>query len=701
MDITFPQSDALYGIPEHATSHLLRNTRGKGEGSYDDPYRLYNLDVFEYEPNSPIALYGSAPILYAHDAKTGRTVGLFWLNPTETWVDLDDGASNPGTKHTRWTSEEGNVDVWILPGPSAADVARQYTSITGRPAMPPLYSQMSHQCRWNYVSSKDVSEVNEGFNKIDMPVDVIWLDIEHTEGKRYFTWDYANFPDPEELQNRLAADGRHMVTIVDPHIKRDDSYRVNSEAKQRDFFVKNHDGNGAYQGDCWPGSSSWIDFLNPSARDWWAGLYALDSYSGSTDRLGIWNDMNEPAIFRGPEETMAKDAKHFGNVEHRAIHNMYGYLNTMATYKGLSERTSDNLRPFILTRSFFAGSQKYAAVWTGDNAAKWDHLKASIPMTLSLNVAGIVHSGADVGGFFGNPDDELIVRWYQTAAFLPFFRVHAHIETKRREPWLFSEETKSALRAAVIRRYSLQPYWSTLFYQAHHNGTSVVKPLWEEFPRDASNLGIDDEFLLGHSILVHPVTDQKATSVKVYFPNSNWYDSEKYNLVSSYALPKKEGGETDKGAEKSFDVNLNTVPVFYRGGRIVPKKERVRRSSQMMAYDPFTLVVALDQDGSAEGELFVDDGNTFDFEKKNQFFFSRMKFQNGVLSAKHENKGYDLGWSVERVVVAGLKKSPSKVVATENGVAKQLAFEFVKDTNVLIIKKPVSRITSDWKVTIN
>lgn len=696
----FPQSDALYGIPEHASSHILRNTRGQGEGSYSDPYRLYNVDVFEYETNSPVALYGSVPLLYAHDVKTGRTVGVFWLNPTETWVDISSGGtaegapSSSGTQHTRWTSEEGNVDVWVLPGPSAADVARQYTAITGRPGLPPLYAQMYHQSRWNYVSSKDVSDVNGMYNAIDMPIDVIWLDIEHTNGKRYFTWDLANFPEPEALQGALAADGRHLVTIVDPHIKRDSGYHVNSEAQQRGFFVKNHGGGSPYQGDCWPGSSSWIDFLDPAARSWWAGLYALDSYRGSTDRLGIWNDMNEPAIFRGPEETMAKDAVHHGGVEHRAVHNIYGYLNVMASHAGLAARTP-GARPFILTRAFFAGSQKYAAVWTGDNAAKWDHLRASIPMALSLNVAGIVHSGADVGGFFGNPDEELLVRWYQAAAFLPFFRAHAHIETKRREPWLFANETTAALRSAVLRRYALQPYWSTAFYAAHTQGAAVMRPLWEEFPRDPKSLDVDSEFLVGPGVLVRPVTEEKSTSAKVYFPpGCNWYEADTLKLV-------QKGKSGDSGAERTVEAPLDKIPVFYRGGYIIPRKERVRRSSEMMAYDPFTLVVALDNDGMAKGELFVDDGISFDFEKEGKYFFTKVGFKDGVMKPEHVNRGFDLGWSVERVVVAGVKKAPSKVTAVEDGVTTQLSFEYVKDTNTLVIKKPISRITSDWKVTIN
>ena len=729
LDITFPEADALYGIPEHASSHILRNTRGQGEGSYDDPYRLYNLDVFEYEPNEPIALYGSAPILYAHDVKTGRTVGVFWLNPTETWVDVDGGSDTTasGTRRTRWTSEDGNVDLWVLPGPLAEDVARQYTAVTGRPGLPPQYATMYHQSRWNYVSENDVGEVNEHFNAIDMPVDVLWLDIEHTDGKRYFTWDTANFPTPERMQDELARDGRHLVTIVDPHIKRDSAYRVNSEASARGFFVRESAGQDPYQGECWPGSSSWVDFVSPEARAWWSELFALDSYRGSTDRLGIWNDMNEPAIFHGPEETMRKDAKHWGNLEHRQVHNMYGYLNVMATYSGLLARSNNNngdksnkndknvdnnnnnvaavvsgsskrLRPFILTRAFFAGSQKYAAVWTGDNAAKWSHLKASIPMALSLNIAGIVHSGADVGGFFGNPEPELLVRWYQTAAYLPFFRAHAHIETKRREPWLFEKDVTAALRSAVLHRYALLPYWSTLFYAAHANATPVARPLWSVFPRDPAALAVDDEFMLGPSILVHPVTEEKATSASVYFPDADWYDADTLKLVRAQQKKKKNGVS---GEIVNVQAPLDKIPVYYRGGSIVPRKERVRRSSQMMAYDPFTLVVVLDSDGKAEGELFVDDGESFDFEDKKAFFFTRFSFADGTLAPHHTLLGYDLGWSVERVAVVGLKKAPTKVVAVENGKTSTLAFEYAKDTKVLTIKKPVDHITSDWKVVIS
>jgi alpha 1,3-glucosidase len=371
-------------------------------------------------------------------------------------------------------------------------VVQQYATLTGFPALPQQFAIAYHQCRWNYKSEEDVGEVDAGFDKHDIPYDVIWLDIEHTDGKKYFTWDKTLFPTPRNMQNRIAAKGRKMVTIVDPHIKRQAGYHVHTEAQNRGLYVKNSDSKGGdYEGWCWPGSVSYLDFTRPEVRDYWADLFALSSYDESSPNLYIWNDMNEPSVFNGPEVTMYKDNLHGVDekVEHRDVHNLYGMYVHRATSEGLIKR--DNARPFVLTRSFFAGSQRYGAMWTGDNMAKWDHLRASMPMLMSLAVSGFQFVGADAGGFFGNPDTELLVRWYQAAAFQPFFRVsprlergcvplspslsshtralalhlslshtpplpfrqaHAHIDTARREPWLFGDATTDMIRDVSAAR---------------------------------------------------------------------------------------------------------------------------------------------------------------------------------------------------------------------------------------------------------
>uniref|UniRef100_A0A8C3QL29 Glucosidase II alpha subunit n=1 Tax=Cyanoderma ruficeps TaxID=181631 RepID=A0A8C3QL29_9PASS len=440
LDFSLPGFEHVYGIPEHAENLRLRSTEG------GDPYRLYNLDVFQYELFNPMALYGSVPLLLAHRPRL--SLGIFWLNAAETWVDIGSntagktlfgklldymqgGGETPQTE-VRWMSESGVIDVFLLLGPGPADVTAQYGRLTGTQALPPLFSLGYHQSRWNYQDEADVEAVEKGFEEHELPLDVIWLDIEHADGKRYFTWDPAKFPNPRGMLERLAARKRRMVSIVDPHIKVDGGYRVHSELRARGLYVKTKDGND-YEGWCWPG--------------------------------------------------------------HRA---------------------------------FFAGSQRYGAVWTGDNTADWDHLRISIPMCLSFGLAGLAFCGADVGGFFQNPGPELQVRWYQAGAFQPFFRAHAHLDTARREPWLLRPEHLDMVRAALRRRYALLPVWYTAFYHCHRQGIPVMRPLWMEFPDDSHTFAMDDQYLLDRVLLVHPVTESGARGVHVYLPGEGevWYNDE-------------------------------------------------------------------------------------------------------------------------------------------------------------------------------
>jgi alpha 1,3-glucosidase len=227
--------------------------------------------------------------------------------------------------------------------------------------------------------------------------------------------------------------------------------------------------------------------------------------------------MNEPSVFTGPEITMFKDLIHFNNTEHRDVHNIYGMLQHRATYEGHLLRSNGRDRPFVLSRAFFSGTQRYGPIWTGDNFARWDHLKASVPMLLSLGIGGLPFVGADVGGFFGNPEPELLVRWYQVGAFQPFFRAHAHIETARREPWLFGDEVTGLIRKAVRERYRNLPYIYTLHAQAHFDGTPIMRPMFYEF-NDARTLDLDDQYMLGSAYLVKPVSEPSTSSIDVYLP---------------------------------------------------------------------------------------------------------------------------------------------------------------------------------------
>ncbi|KAK4490626.1 hypothetical protein RD792_001314 [Penstemon davidsonii] len=318
-DVSFYEADFVYGIPEHATSLALKPTKGPGVED-SEPYRLFNLDVFEYIHDSPFGIYGSIPFMISHGKSRGSS-GFFWLNAAEmqidvlgpSWNENDEFSSVlklPSEKKrvdTLWMSEAGVVDTFFFVGPGPKDVVRQYTSMTGTPALPQLFAIAYHQCRWNYRDEEDVYNVDSNFDEHDIPYDVLWLDIEHTDGKKYFTWDRVLFPNPEEMQKKLAAKGRHMVTIVDPHIKRDESYYIHKEATEKGYYVKDATGKD-FDGWCWPGSSSYLDVVNPEIRSWWADKFSYENYVGSTPSLYIWNDMNEPSVFNGPEVTFDSDS---------------------------------------------------------------------------------------------------------------------------------------------------------------------------------------------------------------------------------------------------------------------------------------------------------------------------------------------------------------------------------------------------------
>ncbi|KAI9594653.1 neutral alpha-glucosidase AB [Syncephalis fuscata] len=628
LDITFPGAEHVYGIPSHAAPISLKTTRG-GENAYTDPYRLYNLDVFQHLSDSPMALYGSVPLMLGH-RNSGNTAAAFWLNSAETWIDIVkeplstddiDGQFEQSDKSTRthWVSESGVLDVLLLPGPNPSDIYAQYGRLTGHPAQPPEFSLGYHQCRWNYLNQEDVKQVDANFDRYDIPYDVIWLDIDHTIERRYFTWDLTKFPDPITMQNNLGSKGRKMVTIVDPHIKNDPDYYVFKEATEKGLWIKRPDGTD-FEGWCWPGNSRWIDYLNPQAQQWWIEKFQFDQYKYTTEFLHIWNDMNEPSVFSGPEITMPKEMIHYGNWEHRDVHNLFGLLFHESTARGVQRRTSPTRRPFVLSRAFFPGTQKVSAVWTGDNMATWEQLALSIQMVLSTSLGGIPFVGADVGGFFGNPEPELLVRWYQAGAFQPFFRAHAHLDSKRREPWLFEKKYMLLMRDAIRIRYSLLPFWYTLFRISALTGMPVARPMFIEFPKDISLFANDKQYMLGRDLLICPVTQSNAAFINVVLPGSEpWYD---YFTMVKY-LP----GQLQAAAP------LNRIPVYIRGGSIISTRQRIRSASTLMKDDPFTLIVALDNNGTAQGELYIDDGVTYDF-LDGAYIHRRFIFKDGVLTSE-------------------------------------------------------------------
>lgn len=724
LDISFPGYEHVYGIPEHASSLSLKETRSAdgNDGKYKDPYRLYNADVFEYELDSPMTLYGSIPFMQAH--RKDSTVGVLWLNAAETLVDitknrhtanqLSMGTVGAVDTQTHWFSESGLLDVFVFLGPQPEDVAQSYGALTGFTTLPQSFAIGYHQCRWNYVTDTDVIDVDRRMDKHKIPYDVIWLDIEYTDGKKYFTWDPLTFPNPEHMHKTLDKRERKLVAIIDPHIKNTGDYPIVEELKSKDLAVHNKDGN-IYEGWCWPGSSHWIDCFSPEGIKWWISLFKFSKFTGTFKNTFIWNDMNEPSVFNGPETTMPKDNLHYGNWEHRDIHNINGLTFHNATYQAMVHRNDGDKkdgpkRPFVLTRSFYSGSQRLGAMWTGDNEAKWDHLKASIPMVLNQGVSGFPFAGADVGGFFGNPSKDLQTRWYQTGAFYPFFRGHAHIDTRRREPYMAGEPYTGIMTQALRLRYALLPAWYTAFYEASVRGSPIIRPNFYVHPSDEKGFAIDDQFYVGGTgLLAKPVTEEGKESADIYIA-----DAEPYFDYFDYTIHAGKAGRT-----ASISAPLERIPLLMQGGHVIPRRDRPRRSSGLMRYDPFTLVVVLGNDGIADGELYLDDGESFEYQD-GAYIHRRFSFSNGALSSEDiaAAKGSKMekylksmkDVRVEKVIVVNAPdawKGKNKVAISEEKDGKSGRVDDARMTFVekaggkaswAVVRDPGVSIGNGWKI---
>lgn len=680
-DIFFEGYNHVFGIPEHADSMSLKDTV-----SSDWPYRLYNVDIFEYETDSRMPMYGSIPLMVA--VKPNAAAGVFWVNSADTYIDIN--RDNTGTT-THWISENGVLDVVFFLAETPSQVNEQYGLLTGFPGLPQLFALGYHQCRWNYNSVEDVLDITSKFDENGVPFDTIWLDVEYADRKKYFTWDPDNFADHQGMLRQLDHTGRNLVVIIDPHLKL--GYEVSEYVDKNGIGHKNSD-NETFKALCWPGESVWIDSLNPSAQTYWDKLHARsdeNEFLGTADNIHFWNDMSEPSVFEGPETSAPKDNLFYGGWEHRSVHNLVGKTFHDMTYKSLLKRNAglQRERPFILTRSYFSGSQKTAAMWSGDNQAKWEYLQYSVPMVLTSSVAGMPFAGADVGGFFGDPSKELLTRWYQTGIWYPFFRAHAHQDTRRREPWVPGDPYSTYIRDALRLRYALLPEFYTAFQQASVNGTLVLTPLVYLNPENEQSYGIDDQFFLGNSgLMVKPVTQENARKTQVYIPDTEiYYDYT--NGENLNAVQLDEPGYITKAA------GLGDIPMFLKGGHIISRKDRYRRSSKLMKNDPYSLVVAFDKNGRASGFLYVDDGESFGYERgqylTNTFEAKQGAFIKSTVETPDKKYAKSVELKIEKITILGDEIDSVLVNGKPGGTIK-------KEANAVVIENPQVGVNQEWRI---
>ncbi|HET6630663.1 MAG TPA: TIM-barrel domain-containing protein [Woeseiaceae bacterium] len=605
---------------------------------------LWNSDNYAYTPDQD-PLYQSIPFFIG--LRGDAAFGVYLNNSARTTFNF--GAGN----HRYWSmaAERGPLDYFFFAGPGIPEIVDRYTELTGRPMMPPLWSLGYQQSRWSYFPDDEVLRLARTFREKRIPADVIYLDIHYMDGYRVFTWDPERFPRPEAMLDSLEELGFRVVTIVDPGVKADTTsgYDLAREGLEGGYFVRYPDGT-PYIGSVWPGPSYFPDFSLPDARRWW-GDHLVALREQGVD--GIWNDMNEPAVWGkafGLEALMGEGNEVFSQ---RRMHNLYGFLMAETAFEALRRGRPDE-RPFNLTRAGFAGEQRFTAVWTGDNVASWEHLQLGIRMLLGLGLSGVPFVGTDVGGFVGTPTPELYARWMQVGAFSPLFRSHTAANTPDQEPWSFGEQVEEIAREAIELRYRLLPYLYSLFHEAHTTGAPILRPLFWHYQDDPAAYAPENqhEFLVGSGLLVAPVVAEGATLRSLYLPEGRWLD-----LAT--------GRVHDGGQRIVVEAPLDRIPMFLREGGILPLGP-VAQHTGALARGPLTLEVFPAAPGAPNPEpagfdLYEDDGISYDFEQ-GAYRVTRFRAIRDGAGAIH---------LARRVVHDEFAVEPREIVWRVHGVAEQ------------------------------
>ncbi|XP_065906865.1 uncharacterized protein [Dysidea avara] len=710
LSTTLPGTESIYGLGEHKVPLQLK--RGQ-------TFTLWDFDT----PTPPnVNLYGSHPF-YMDLRQSGKAHGVYLRNSNGMDVIY-------GDNFLTYRVIGGVLDFYFFLGPTPEGVVQQYQEVIGRPYLPPYWALGFHQCRYGYPNVEALSDVVTKYAANKIPLDTMWTDIEYMDGYRDFTLDPNNFPLSKmtEFVEGLHNRSLQYVVIVDPGIKVDRGYKAYDDGISKGVFVKDKNGN-LFTGKVWPGVTTFPDFFNPMTADYWKDQTST-FYNTLLKFDGLWIDMNEISNFCNgecsgsshPEEmrrsvddglkfdpnnppyhinnqgssiglntkTLDMDAMHHGGVLEYNSHNLYGLMESIATCSVL-ESVREGKRCFVISRSTFPGSGAHTGHWTGDNHASYDDLYYSIPEMLSFQMYGIPLVGSDICGFSGDTTEELCSRWMELGAFYPFSRNHNIKGTKPQEPYEWSS-VAAISRKMLGLRYSILPYYYTLFYKASRPVTTipsatVTRPLFFEFPTDRNTHSIDRQFMVGSGLLVSPVLEQGSTSVEAYFPAGKWYDVFTDQVVT-----------TSGGTSLTLHTPIDHIQVHVRGGSIIPGK-----GTGLTTYDSrntdSTLVVALDSTGKASGDLYIDDGETVSTSQWMFLLFNATSSGSSgqVISGIAGQAGDPLKIPPLGVVkVLGVGGSPSK--ASINGAAIS-GFQFNTTNNVLLLTGINADLTSSFKIT--
>ncbi len=631
-------SEHYYGLGDKSYNLDLRGRR----------FTLWGSDTYGYGKDTD-PLYKNIPFYISLQRKVAY--GIFFDNTFQSFFDFAHERNNV----TSFWSMGGEMNYYFIYGPELLNVTQEYTHLTGKPELPPLWALGFHQCKWSYYPEDKVREITDGFRKNKIPCDAIYLDIDYMDGFRCFTWNKKYFPDPKKMVKELYEDGFKTVVIIDPGIKIDKNYSVYKEAYENDYFCRRADG-PLMKGSVWPGLCNFPDFTKPVVREWWKDLFkGLIEEDGIR---GVWNDMNEPAVFE--EGTFPPDVRHDYDghpCSHRKAHNIYGMQMARATYHGVKKFAKPN-RPFVITRSGYSGLQRYTSVWTGDNVASWDHLTIANIQCQRLSVSGVSFTGSDIGGFIETPTGELFIRWIQLGIFHPFCRVHSSGDHGDQEPWSFGDKYTDLARKFIELRYQLLPYIYTAFWQYVDQGTPMLRPLCYLGQKDSETYYRSDEFALGDHILACPITQEKSDGRWLYLPTGQWY---------YYWTDDKFSGEEEVWA----DAKLDRIPMYIRAGAVIPFYP-VQQYVGEKTIEELTLHVYY-VNGEETSMLYEDAGDGYGYEKgeKNIRKFIVEGIHNKLIVAQEvEINNFAPSYQRYKLVLHGLPSSMNQFKLDDNEAVK-------------------------------
>jgi alpha-glucosidase len=632
-------------------------------------FTLWNSDTYGFQEGGD-PLYKSIPFFVGFRA--GRAFGVLLDNTFRSVFDF--AQSDPDA--IRFGAAGGPIDYYVMAGPTPKDVVSAYAWLTGPAPLPPLWAFGFQQCRYSYMSEAEVRAVAKRMRDERIPCDVLWLDIDFQDRNRPFSINTNTFPDLPGMIADLGADGFRIVPITDLHIARtprDKTYTPYVSGLAGHHFLRAANGS-VFHGQVWPGPSVFPDFTRADTRAWWGELFRPFCEMGAA---GFWNDMNEPALFKTPTKTMPIDVVHRIDdpdfaprvTDQREIHNVYGLLNSRATFEGLLALQPDK-RPFVMTRATYAGGHRYAVTWTGDNSSTWNHLRLSTPMLLSLGLGGFVFAGDDLGGFDGSPPPDLLTAWLMLGMFNPIARDHTAKGTLPQEPWVHGAAHTAIRRRYIEERYRLLPYNYTLAEEASRTGVPMMRPLFMEFPDAEAGRPLDlaspGQFMWGPDLLVAPASfGEQPAPYTVTLPPGGWYD---------YWTGVKVGESTSESPlRRKITPRLDVLPIFVRAGAIIPRQPLVQNAGERPE-GPLQLDVYPGPD--CHGSIYQDAGDGFAYRAGDYYraTFGCRSTPDGLVVSRNPTEGAFRPWWREITIVAhderrGARNRPMTITVDESELA--------------------------------